>query len=84
MIEYCNITHDCKNLSPKSIVAIICQNTRKSIEKLIEKDKKFLVKIDFINLILLCSSFATNSENTGNKNENIGQINIKGIQIILR
>jgi hypothetical protein len=51
-IEYWSIIHDCKNLSQNNIVDIISQNTRKSIEKLIEKDKKFFVKIDFIVLIL--------------------------------
>lgn len=84
MIEYCNITHDCKNLSQNKIVLIICQNTRKSIEKLIEKLKKFFVKIDFICFILWCSSFAIISENTGNKNQKIGHIIIKGIEIILK
>lgn len=83
-IEYCNIIHEFKNFSQKRIIAIICQNTKKSIEKTIENAKKFFVIIDFINFILSISFFATISQYTGNKKEKIGQIKIKGIHIILR
>jgi hypothetical protein len=49
-----------------------------------ENERKFFVKIDLIILIFSNSFFATISENTGNKNQNIGQIIIKGIPIILK
>jgi hypothetical protein len=75
---------DCKNLSQNKIEEITVQKTKKSIEKIIENDKKFFIKIDFTSFILLCSFLATISEKTGNKNEKIGQIIIKGIQIILK
>jgi hypothetical protein len=83
-IEYCKITQDIRNLSQKRIVEIIFQKTKSNIEKQIEKDKKFLVNTDFTILILWYSFFATISENTGNKNQKIGPIIIKGIQIMLR
>jgi len=45
---------------------------------------KYFVKICFIVVIFSYSHFACIDEKTGNKKAKIGQITIKGIEIILK
>ena len=82
--EYFKIVQDVINLSQNNIVDIISQNTKNNIENTIEKLKKFLVKICLTIFIFSISFLACISEKIGNINQKIGQIIIKGIDIILK
>ena len=84
---YCaarDIPTDNIRLSQNNIVDIISQNTKNNIENTIEKLKKFLVKICLTIFIFSISFLACISEKIGNINQKIGQIIIKGIDIILK
>jgi hypothetical protein len=78
------MNHDIINFSQNNMNAIFSANIKNNMFTAIHIAKKFFANIFLTCLIFSCSHLLCISEKTGNSNQNIGAIIIKGIQIILR